>query len=94
MTTNRDEENIELSEAQQNPYLARPEDFVVGTGVDAAKRQLPGHGQCGDTLREYNHLLKQREQSAGKSKPVYKGVDLPTAPDEAGPPHTKFGRVS
>jgi hypothetical protein len=42
---------VELSPAQSNPSLARPEDFVV------VEDDLPGHGQCGNNQREYRKLL-------------------------------------
>ena len=60
----KDEKNktIELSESQQNPGLAKPEDFRVIESHDANYLgSLPFHGQCGDTEREYNSLLAVRE---------------------------------
>lgn len=53
-------QKIELTENQQNPGLARPEDFTVMHPDESATKHLPGHGQCGDTKREYNALLAVR----------------------------------
>ncbi len=67
---------IEQSESQRSPRLARPEDFTITSASEAANQRLPGHGQCGDNLRQYNQLLKEREQVAGKSKPTGKGAPV------------------
>jgi hypothetical protein len=84
MESPQQDQKIELTEKQQNPYLARPEDFAVSEPDDS--RPLPFHGQCGDTTKEYDRLLAIRASKAGKSKVTGKGVDLPTATDKAGPP--------
>jgi hypothetical protein len=86
--TNHDEEKIELSDNQQSPYQARPEDFTVMPASEAAKRSLPGHGQHGNTQREYAAILNDPRRGFNKSKPTGKGVTLPTPTDEAGPPHS------
>ena len=60
----KDEKNkrIELTDNQQNPRLAKPEDFTVIESHDANYHgSLPFHGQCGDTEREYDSLLAVRE---------------------------------
>ena len=57
-------EKVELSENQQNPGLAKPEDFSVVESYDSDYLGgLPFHGQCGDSKREYNALLKVRQQN-------------------------------
>jgi hypothetical protein len=76
MPTEQDEK-IELTPQQQNPYLARPEDFIVNT---TQANQPPGHGQRGANRREEMFLLAKRKAQG-------KGVDLPTATDDAGEPH-------
>ena len=76
-------EKIELSRNQQNPGLAKPEDFnVVESDDPAYLGRLPFHGQCGDTPREYHRLLTEREKnrpndvSPYDSRPV-----IPNGPD-------------
>jgi hypothetical protein len=49
---------FEQTEAQRNPYLARPEDFEIMSAADAARRSLPGHSQSGDNLCQYLSLVK------------------------------------
>jgi hypothetical protein len=49
---------FEQTEAQRNPYLARPEDFEIMSAADAARRSLPGQGQSGDNLCQYLSLVK------------------------------------
>jgi hypothetical protein len=78
--TNQQDEKIELTPAQQNPYLARPEDFEVVSPDAIANRTQPFHGQRGDSDREEAKLLAIR-------KAQNKGVELPTATDDAGEPH-------
>ena len=86
MNSPQQNQKIELSRNQQNPYLARPEDFDIAEANEIASRAQPFHGQCGDSTREYNKLLAVRASKAGKSKVTEKGVDLPTAMDDAGRP--------
>jgi hypothetical protein len=50
---------------QSNPGAAKPEDFKVITPAEAARMDVPGHGQCGDSRAEYNRLEKEAD---GKSK--------------------------
>jgi hypothetical protein len=76
---------IQLTEGQQNPYLARPEHFTISEPDQIASLPVPFHGQCGDTAREYKQLLAIRASKAGKSGVTGKGVDLPTATDDAAP---------
>ena len=52
MNTGKDE-LIELSHNQQSPRDAKPTDF------EPESEQLAFSGQCGDTQREYNELLKE-----------------------------------
>jgi hypothetical protein len=77
--TNEQDQKIELTKEQSNPYLARPEDFAVTTPDQIARRTQPFHGQRGDSTREENQLLAKR-------KPMGKGVELPRRTDDAGPP--------
>jgi hypothetical protein len=70
-------QKIELTPEQTNPYLARPEDFEVSISQTSP---TPGHGQRGDTAKEEARLLAKRKAQG-------KGVDLPTATDDAGKPH-------
>ena len=76
-------EKIELTPQQQNPYLARPEDFEVNTPDAIANCTQPFHGQRGDSNREEAKLLRIR-------KAQNKGVALPTATDDAG--KSRMGR--
>jgi hypothetical protein len=78
MTIEQDQK-IELTRQQTNPYLARPEDFTISEPDEIASRPTPFHGQCGDTQREYKRLLAIRHAKN-------KGVDLPLHTDDAGPP--------
>lgn len=79
----------ELTPEQQNPYLARPEDFDVMTPAEAATKKVPGHGQRGRNLREQNKLLREAFAKAGKAQWQGHGQELPTSVDDAGAPHTK-----
>jgi hypothetical protein len=78
--TSQQDQKIELTSQQSNPYLARPEDFEVVTPDAIASRTQPFHGQRGDSDGEEAKLLAIR-------KAKNKGVDLPTATDDAGKPH-------
>jgi len=73
---------LELSPNQQNPYLARPEDFEVEKPNAPAGMSVPGHGQRGENEREEKQLLAERKSTG-------KGVPLPLEPSEAKKPHTK-----
>jgi hypothetical protein len=75
--TNEQDQKIELTPEQTNPYLARPEDFQIG--APAQTSPTPGHGQRGDTAKEEARLLATRKARG-------KGPDLPTSVDDAGPP--------
>jgi hypothetical protein len=75
--TNQDEQKIELTPEQSNPYLARPEHFEVG--APAQTSSTPGHGQRGDTASEEAQLLAKRKAKG-------KGVDLGTRIDGVGAP--------
>jgi hypothetical protein len=86
MKSPQQDQVIQLTNAQQNPYLARPEDFPVSEPDEIANLPVPFHGQCGDSTREYDQLLAVRASKAGKSKPTGRGLDLPTATDDAGEP--------
>jgi hypothetical protein len=46
---------VELTPEQTSPNLARPEDFVI------VEDDLPFHGQCGSSQREYSKLLQHAE---------------------------------
>jgi len=70
-------EKIELTPQQSNPFTARPEDFKVGAPVQASK--TPGHGQRGLSRREEYLLLALRKAKG-------RGVTLPTDVNDAGPP--------
>jgi hypothetical protein len=78
MNSPQQDQKIELTENQQDPYLARPEDFDISGPDEIASRSTPFHGQCGDTHREYDRLLAIRHAKN-------KGVDLPTTTDKATP---------
>ncbi len=54
---NEPNQKIELTPKQQNPYLARPEDFSISTAAQASRRSMPGHGQNGESRRELSRLL-------------------------------------
>jgi hypothetical protein len=51
---------------QMNPGAAKPEDFKVNTPAEAARMDVPGHGQCGNSEAEY-HRLESEADSDGKS---------------------------
>lgn len=78
MNSPQQDQKIELTENQQDPYVARPEDFDISEPDEIASRSTPFHGQCGDTHREYDRLLAIRHAKN-------KGVDLPTTTDKATP---------
>jgi hypothetical protein len=64
--TNEQDQKIELTPEQTNPYLARPEDFQIG--APAQTSPTPGHGQRGDSKREEAQLLaKRKAQGKGLS---------------------------
>jgi hypothetical protein len=64
---NQKNEKIELSKNQESPRCASPADFEVIEAHDPNYLgDLPFHGQCGTSLREYKQLLAVRE--AGRSK--------------------------
>jgi hypothetical protein len=73
---------IELTPKQQNPYLARPEDFEVEKPNGPAEIGVPGHGQRGVNDQEERRLLAERKASG-------KGVPLPLEPGDAKAPHQK-----
>jgi hypothetical protein len=72
MNSPQQDQQIELTENQQNPYLARPEDFEVVAPDNIASRTQPFHGQRGDSNREEARLLAKRKAQG-------KGVDLNTS---------------
>lgn len=76
--TNSNDQKIDLTPSQQNPYLARPEDFEVTTAKEAANQARPGHGQTGDSNREYAKLLNNPRRAENRTKPMGKGLKLPT----------------
>jgi hypothetical protein len=69
--TSEQDQKIELTPEQQNPYLARPEDFEVVAPDNIASRTQPFHGQRGDSDREEAQLLAKRKAQG-------KGADLST----------------
>jgi hypothetical protein len=69
--TKEQDQKIELTPEQQNPYLARPEDFEVVAPDNIASRTQPFDGQRGDSDHEEAKLLAKR-QAQGK------GADLST----------------
>jgi hypothetical protein len=71
MTSPQQDQKIKLTENQQNPYLARPEDFKVVAPDNIASRTQPFHGQRGDSDREEAQLLAKRKAQG-------KGADLNT----------------
>jgi len=71
------DEVIQLSPEQRNPYLARPEHFQVSGPIQT--NPTPGHGQRGLTKREEYKLLAKRKATG-------RGVSLPTEVDDAGAP--------
>ena len=89
MTNHEKDQLIHQSEAQHNPYLAKPEDFTIMSAADAAQKVLPGHGQRGENMRQYNRLLEERKRDAGKSTPTRKDVDLPAHGEAASLPVTR-----
>jgi hypothetical protein len=57
---------INMHDNQMNPGLAKAEDFKVKTHAEAAKIEVPLHGQCGDSRAEY-HRLEKEGSADGKS---------------------------
>jgi hypothetical protein len=49
-----------MSDQQMCPYLAKPEDFVVGKPGENLSGQ-PGHGQCGSSEAEYKKLVQEAD---------------------------------
>jgi hypothetical protein len=80
------DQKIELTPEQQDPYRARPEHFEVVSPDEIASRTQPFHGQRGDSNREEAELLAKRKAQG-------KGVDLPPRTDDAGPPHINSRHV-
>jgi hypothetical protein len=72
MNSPQQDQQIELTKNQQNPYLARPEDFEVVAPDHIASRKQPFHGQRGDSNREEAWLLAKRKAQG-------KGADLNTS---------------
>jgi hypothetical protein len=70
--TDEKNQKIDLTPQQSNPYLCRPEDWIIDSSI-------PGSGQRGDSQREFQRLLTKRKAQG-------KGVTLGTTVDEAGPP--------
>jgi hypothetical protein len=60
MNSPQQDMKIELTPEQTNPYLACAEDFTISEPDEIASRRTPFHGQCGDTQREYDRLLRRR----------------------------------
>jgi hypothetical protein len=64
----RDNQKIELSDAQSNPRLADPNDFeILQNGGDGGKT-LPFHGQCGDSRAEYRKLIRPNRDKGKSSR--------------------------
>lgn len=59
---------IQLSPTQQNPGAAKSTDFEVITADQAAELGVPGHGQHGSNKREYARLLREAQNTVGKSR--------------------------
>jgi len=74
-------QKIELTNNQKNPYLTRPEDWEVAAPNAPSEMETPGHGQRGDNKREEAKLLAERRATG-------EGVPLPLEPSEAKKPHT------
>jgi hypothetical protein len=74
--SNEQDQKIELTPEQTNPYLARPEHFQIGAPTQTSP--TPGHGQRGSTRREELFLLAKRK-AQGKS------AVLPLRTDDATP---------
>lgn len=72
------DEKIELTPEQQNPYLARPDQFQVTRADEAATKKVPGHGQLGNDMREYKKLLNDPRRAHHKDH----GQDLPPQASE------------
>jgi hypothetical protein len=68
--TNEDNQKIELSEAQQNPSLAHPADFAIGSPLQSGDYATPGHGQCGDSKAEYAKLVAQGNAAHNRPAPA------------------------
>jgi hypothetical protein len=79
MTTNKDNEQIQQSEAQADCYRALASDFKVGAPVQ--KSPVPGHGQRGNSKAEEAKLFSERPGTFALTED-----DLATATDKAGPP--------
>ena len=78
---NKEQNNkIEQTENQSNPYLCRPEDFDVSSPNAPSEMEVPAHGQRGDNAREEAKLLAERKATG-------KGVQLGTSVDDASAPH-------
>jgi hypothetical protein len=71
MNSPQQDEVIQLTPSQTNPGLADPADFKVSTENSA---DVPGHGQRGSNMQEFNKLLAIRASKAGKSAPTGHGL--------------------
>jgi hypothetical protein len=71
MNSPQQDEVIDLTPSQSNPGLADPADFKVSTDNTA---DVPGHGQRGESTKEFNQLLAVRASKAGKSHPTGHGL--------------------
>ena len=63
MNSPQQDEVIVLTPSQENCNLASPSDFTINTTNDSG---TPGHGQRGDTQKEFKKLLGVREIEVGK----------------------------
>jgi hypothetical protein len=64
----KDDQKIELSEAQSDPRLAEPSDFEILENGGLGGETLPFDGACGDSRAEYKKLTKA-DRDKGKGGP-------------------------
>lgn len=88
---NKDHEKIEPTREQMNPYLASPHDFEVSKPDQFADRYTEFGGQCGESEREYEKLLKQADKR-GKSPLGAQREEHPNVNNAAGPSTQGIGR--
>jgi hypothetical protein len=76
-TLNNPDQNskVNLSKQQEDPYLADPRDFEVSTG-----EQIPDHGQCCDSVREYHRLLNEGHAKHNAEMPEPRDVNSASSP--------------
>jgi hypothetical protein len=70
----KDNQTVVLSRNQTDPGSAKAEEFEIQSEI------LPGHGQCGDSYREYARLTREAESKNRESTPDRNSVNSAAKP--------------